>query len=172
MPKLTSLICYINQLSGSLPTEGFKGKQIRILVTFQNAMSGSLPDEGLRAGQWWVVVRVNGNHHTGSIPCFILRDSKNLWFFAITLNHFTGMLCEGIRHMTKVRTFKVAYNQLAGSLCGGWRRPKLEKFVLSANRFSGTLIEAGATKLQIWMVDTNSFSGTLPDAILKTLELA
>eukprot|EP00971_Amphidinium_carterae_P307330 6107444-Amphidinium_carterae.1 len=84
-------------------------------------MSGSLPEEGLRAGQFWLEVHVSTNHHTGSIPCFILRGKYLNWFI-ITLNHFTGMLCEGIWHMTTVSLFKVAYNQLAGSLCGGWRR--------------------------------------------------
>eukprot|EP00971_Amphidinium_carterae_P256284 5088573-Amphidinium_carterae.1 len=91
-------------------------------MSWQNAMSGSLPEEGLRAGRW-LEVKVSENQHTGSIPCFILRDNtRSLRVFEISVNHFTGMLCEGIRHMTTVQSFKVAYNQLAGSLSGGWRR--------------------------------------------------
>eukprot|EP00971_Amphidinium_carterae_P135017 2675637-Amphidinium_carterae.1 len=124
-------------------------------------MRGTLPEEGMRgAADERDQLGLSGNHHTGSIPCVIFRRGTRLELLEISMNDFTGMLsAEAVSRMASIMHFNVAFNQLAGSFPAMWRRPKLELFVPSGNRFSGTLIEVeGAPRLDRWMADTNSFS--------------
>ena len=140
LTKLTSFICYGNQLTGSIPSLAAN----TLLTNFQcfnNQLTGSIPD--LSANTLLTTFHCYTNQLTGSIP-------------SLTAN-------------TALTSFWCSANSLTGSIPSLTTNTQLNLFYCYSNSLTGTIPSLTVnTLLNVFYCHLNQLTGSIPDLSANT----
>ncbi|KAK3280712.1 hypothetical protein CYMTET_11466 [Cymbomonas tetramitiformis] len=193
------LILNHRDLTGSVPPELGELHNLRRFDVFDNDLTGTLPTE---MGTLVSLTDINAGHNslTGTLPSE-LAAMTDLVHLQVDMNGITGAIPGDIlRRLTSLKTFRVSYNELRGSLPSDLtedalynltalfadnnnftgtipteltRLSQIEEILLSDNHLRGSLpTELGrTTSLKHLSAMRNSFTGTLPEEYADLVEL-
>ncbi|KAL4272843.1 hypothetical protein GQ457_13G003210 [Hibiscus cannabinus] len=198
LPNLKELSMSVNMLSGTIPENLFKCKELQSLSLSLNQLEGSLPVEigNLNMLQFF---SIGGNQFEGEIPEQIrnltllerldcsrnnftgtlpqqIGNLKNLEFLSLGDNNFVGPIPLAIFNISTLSTISFESNQLSGSLpsnMGLWL-PNLQELYLGNNQLVGSIPKSisNVSKLTILDMSYNYISGSIPNTLgnLRNLE--
>ncbi|KAL8486006.1 hypothetical protein ACS0TY_028060 [Phlomoides rotata] len=200
-PRLKVLHLSRNQLSGEIPANIWKCRELEILSLGRNNFNGSIPSEIGSLSKLKLLI-MGFNHLKGSIPKqlgnltsldFIdlrenyltgelpgeLCDLPILKWFAVNSNNLSGSIPSSIFNKSTLGMLELSFNQFEGTLPStmGISLSNLEALRLSRNRLSGPIPISitNASKLTTLEMNQNSFSGPMPDfgnlRLLKALRV-
>ncbi|GMJ05323.1 hypothetical protein like AT3G47570 [Hibiscus trionum] len=191
LPNLKQLELHFNLLSGRIPANLFKLKDLQLLYLSANQLEGNLQVEigNLSMLQSFAI---DHNHFEGEIPkqignLTLLRDFvcshnnftgtiphqidslKNLQVFMAGGNNIVGTIPPAIFNSSTLTTISLVLNHHSGHLpstMGLWL-PKLEELYLGVNDLIGTLPVSisNASRLTVLDMSDNHFSGSIPDTL-------
>uniref|UniRef100_A0A0E0MPP9 Receptor kinase-like protein Xa21 n=1 Tax=Oryza punctata TaxID=4537 RepID=A0A0E0MPP9_ORYPU len=157
-----------NRISGAIPAEIGKFRNLDVLVLADNALTGTIPDTigGLHS---MTGLDVSGNNISGEIPQMLVANLSKLAFLDLSENDLQGSIPESFERMRSIAILDLSYNRFSGML------PKqvlslssLALFLnLSHNTFSGPIpSEVGRlSSLGTLDLSNNRLSGEIPQAL-------
>uniref|UniRef100_A0A0D3HWV2 Receptor kinase-like protein Xa21 n=1 Tax=Oryza barthii TaxID=65489 RepID=A0A0D3HWV2_9ORYZ len=157
-----------NRISGAIPSEIGKFRNLDVLALADNALTGTIPDTigGLSS---MTGLDVSGNNISGEIPPMLVANLSKLAFLDLSENDMEGSIPLSFERMSSIAILDLSYNRFSGML------PKqvlslssLTLFLnLSHNTFSGPIpSEVGRlSSLGVLDLSNNRLSGEIPQAL-------
>ncbi|KAK3270886.1 hypothetical protein CYMTET_20736 [Cymbomonas tetramitiformis] len=136
------------EISGSIPEQFAKWRQLRTLNLAGNNLTGTIPPLLLTAPKQLLLIIFNHNQFSGPLPP--LEQAVHLQNILLTDNNFSGSIPNAIASLTG-----------------------LKELMVSRNRLTGTIPESlvACTDITGLQLDGNSFTGKIPPNITKLLQL-
>ncbi|CAI0540834.1 unnamed protein product [Linum tenue] len=166
-PSLEKLLLAGNYLTGQVPAELAKCRNLRSIDLSFNNLDGPIP-----ADIWWLPnlsdVVMWANNLTGEIPEGICVKGGNLEFLVLNNNLITGSIPKSIGSCTNLIWVSLASNRLTGEIPSGiGNLNNLAILQMGNNSLNGQIPpEIGRCKSLIWLdLNSNDLSGTLPPQI-------
>ncbi|KAF7111738.1 hypothetical protein CFC21_111715 [Triticum aestivum] len=163
LKNLDTLFLLWNRLSGEIPTELGELQSLQSLDLSVNDLAGEIP-ASLAKLKHLRLLNLFRNHLRGGIPAFV-AELPDLEVLQLWENNLTGSLPPGLGRNGRLRNLDVTTNHLTGTvppeLCAGGR---LETLVLMDNAFFGPIPESlGACKTLVRVrLSKNFLSGAVP----------
>ncbi|VAI93585.1 unnamed protein product [Triticum turgidum subsp. durum] len=163
LKNLDTLFLLWNRLSGEIPTELGELQSLQSLDLSVNDLAGEIP-ASLAKLTHLRLLNLFRNHLRGGIPGFV-AELPDLEVLQLWENNLTGSLPPGLGRNGRLRNLDVTTNHLTGTvppeLCAGGR---LETLVLMDNAFFGPIPESlGACKTLVRVrLSKNFLSGAVP----------
>uniref|UniRef100_A0A0D9Y1M6 Receptor kinase-like protein Xa21 n=2 Tax=Leersia perrieri TaxID=77586 RepID=A0A0D9Y1M6_9ORYZ len=157
-----------NRISGAIPLEIGKFRNLDVFVLADNALTGTIPDT-IGDLHSMTGLDISGNKISGEIPPMLVANLSKLAFLDLSENNLQGSIPESFQRMSSIAILDLSYNRFSGML------PKqvlslssLTLFLnLSHNTFSGPIpSEVGKlSSLGILDLSDNRLSGEIPQAL-------
>ncbi|KAK3424382.1 hypothetical protein EUGRSUZ_F01162, partial [Eucalyptus grandis] len=153
-----------NELIGEIPVELGSLNKLWLIDLDCNNLTGSLPSSigNLSSLEFF---SLNRNNLGGSIPQG-LGHLKNLQFIGLSFNILLGTIPSSLFNLSSLIVFQVGYNRIDGTLPAGMglKLPDLEVFVVAQNQLEGPIPPSilNCTKLERLLISANRFSGKVP----------
>ena len=169
---------YSNQLSGTIPTDLFKGKDnLRFLGLDKNKFEGPLPILDRQSAIQYAFF--DQNKFEGTIPQSYM-EQENMVLLTLTENLLTGTIPEQVRGLRNLQGLYAFKNHFSGTIPGSFSELRdLTEILLNDNSFEGTIpSELGQVVLLASLdVSGNNLTGSLPSelgniATLVTLDVS
>ncbi|XP_074334335.1 LRR receptor-like serine/threonine-protein kinase EFR [Apium graveolens] len=171
--RLQYLSLYSNSFQGVFPVNLSHCVDVRDIDLGSNNLEGELPSD---FSSWYEIDRIDlsTNHFTGSIPPSI-RNLSSLSFLSLSQNNLQGRIPFDVSHLAKLVFLALSQNRLSGIVPRQlYNNSILTVVSLTQNELEGTLpSDLGFTlpKLQRFHVGVNRFSGPLPPSIVNVSNL-
>ncbi|CAN6201343.1 unnamed protein product [Urochloa humidicola] len=174
-----------NRLTGQIPEDFGKLKNLRHLLLHDNHLSGFIPN-GIAMLPMLHDMQLSRNFLSGELPNELGKHSM-LFKIEISSNNLSGKLPEGLCSFQVLRYIDFSHNSLSGDLpesfltCSSlrsiflynnkfrgnfpasiWSLPELTMIMIKENSFSGTLPSKLGSNITTINISNNRFSGSLP----------
>nr|XP_023903105.1 receptor-like protein kinase HSL1 [Quercus suber]POE46778.1 receptor-like protein kinase hsl1 [Quercus suber] len=162
--NMTGLSLFFNQLSGKIPDSIGRLPSLAVLKVFSNNLSGTLPPD---FGRYSMLVefQVADNELEGKLPEHLCVNGQLVGVVAFN-NNLTGELPKSLGNCSGLKIVTVYNNRLSGDIPSGlWTSLNLSVLILSDNSFTGELPQRVARNLSRLEINNNNFSGTIPAGV-------
>ena len=173
MPQLEYIDASFSNLSGQLPEQIGRCRNLQVLELSANQLTGSIP-ASIRECTELQILSVQNNKMSGEIPDLspLVNLGKPLELglgvtepgrLYLSSNQFTGPFPESVAMLPRLQRFSCANNKLSGPLPEDLSTMEdCEAFFADHNQFTGALPQELPTKL--WYLDLgyNQFTGSIP----------
>jgi hypothetical protein len=152
------LYLYNNELTGSIPSEFGKFKNLYSLYLNNNQLSGSIPVE-LSDLTSLSVLYLNNNQLSGEIPSNLLK--KSLTVLDLSYNELSGNLPDSINPKSPLQYLILSYNNLGGAIPSTYSNLfNLQQLSLDRNKLKGPVpvFLEDLPDLQVLELDHNFFN--------------
>jgi Leucine-rich repeat (LRR) protein len=155
-----------NQLSGKVPHFLGKLEHLAILYLASNQLTGSIFQNWTLIESTLVLLHMQENHLTGSIPESLGRVPLML-NLNLSSNHLSGNIPASFQYLSSLKVLMLQHNRLKGNITGLFnlvQQTNLTTIQLSSNQLSGTLPDKLflLPSLTSFAAVDNCFDGPLP----------
>lgn len=172
--RVSKVLLYVNNLTGTLPTELENLASLKVLALYGNQITGSIPSE---IGNLTNLKELHlvGNKLTGKIPPEI-ANLQNLSRLFLNSNQLSGNIPNQIMCMQALDTLILSDNQFTGGipLCSNTNfQSNLTELLLHNNKLSGSIPNDinKLSKLKKLLLSNNQLTGTIPKEIADLTDL-
>ena len=159
---------YVNELTGTIPTEVGNMKVLQELYWHKNGLTGTIPTE-VGNLQHLSLLMLPMNHLTRSIPTEIGKLDMLTQLY-LNSNDLTGPIPIEIGNLANLTDLYFSFNALNGTIpTEVGIMQKLETLFLNGNRLTGTVpTEIGSLDLlRNLNIEKNDFTGTFPTEFIN-----
>ncbi len=156
-------------LSGTLPEDLGRHKNLQLLMTMLSNFSGEIPKS---IGECTELRRLELGecNYSGHIP-EELGNCRNLYYLALHYNNFSGKIPGSLRNCTEMTDFYVFNNQLSGDLntvfdlADSWTKLNPYGIDISENQFTGNIPDEFSRYMDRVLIPQNYFYGDIPESV-------
>lgn len=160
--KLAQLFASNNMLTGSLPSSMTEMTKLRQILVENNLLTGTIPALQSPLAE---LFNIKNNLLTGTIPSDLYSSKTTFAEFDVENNYLSGSIPSIFSSYISMNVLICSHNRLTGTLPSLKTLLKLVTLAVSANYFTGHLLEdingTALTALTTLDVSDNSFSGHL-----------
>ncbi|MBV9962935.1 MAG: T9SS type A sorting domain-containing protein [Parafilimonas sp.] len=164
--RVTQLIEYSNNLTGTLPSSIGRLTGLQLLSLGFNNLSGSIPDSIGNLSSLQTLL-LTFNQFTGTIPETI-SNLHNLIELDLYKNQLSGTIPQSLARLANLTNLELQYNNLTGNIPDSiFTMHALVNLQLEYNQLSGHLspLIGRLSNIVILYLQNNQFSGPIPDSL-------